>query len=227
MNNTVIFGELKNYIQLPETPPEDFQISLYTLNDVAIPIPANSTAFGFVLDGDGFLCQNGKSFPVDAGMFFSCLEGKLTFENIKGIVIIQKNFNGIPLLGGPIEAQGRLEYIDGCSDTLLISPLLLGDPCLNHLHIPPGTKQTPHTHPSLRCGLIYKGSGLCKTPTQEIKLEAGMFFYIPSEAIHSFYTSEKSLDVIAFHPDSDFGPTNKNHPMVNKTMINGISASQI
>jgi hypothetical protein len=25
--------------------------------------------------------------------------------------------------------------------------------------------------------------------------------------------------VIAYHPDSDFGPTHENHPMVNRTIV--------
>eukprot|EP00548_Thalassiothrix_antarctica_P011082 CAMPEP_0194153598 /NCGR_PEP_ID=MMETSP0152-20130528/56993_1 /TAXON_ID=1049557 /ORGANISM="Thalassiothrix antarctica, Strain L6-D1" /LENGTH=43 /DNA_ID= /DNA_START= /DNA_END= /DNA_ORIENTATION= len=35
------------------------------------------------------------------------------------------------------------------------------------------------------------------------------------------------MDVIAAHPDSDYGPTNTDHPMVNRTIVNGISASLI
>jgi hypothetical protein len=45
-------------------------------------------------------------------------------------------------LGGPCEAFGRLRYIDGCSDSLLVGPAVRGDPCLNHLHFPPGVSQT-------------------------------------------------------------------------------------
>ena len=35
--------------------------------------------------------------------------------------------------------------------------MLLGDPCLNLLHIPPSTRQSAHTHPSIRVGLIVSG----------------------------------------------------------------------
>jgi hypothetical protein len=35
------------------------------------------------------------------------------------------------------------------------------------------------------------------------------------------------MDVIAFHPDSDFGPEDENHPMINRTIVNGVSANAI
>jgi len=65
--------------------------------------------------------------------------------------------------GGPLEATGRLRYVDGCSDTLLVCPPRLGEPCLNHLHIPPHTQQSEHFHPSLRIGVIARGAGVCHT----------------------------------------------------------------
>jgi hypothetical protein len=46
-----------------------------------------------------------------------------------------------------------------------------------------------------------------------------MAFVIPENAKHSFHTSEQALRVIAYHPDSDFGPTDESHPMVNKTIL--------
>ena len=45
--------------------------------------------------------------------------------------------------------------------------------------------------------------------------------------LHSFFTRGEALDVLAWHPDSDFGPTHDHHPMVNRTMVDGISASEI
>lgn len=66
-----------------------------------------------------------------------------------------------------------MAYIDGCSDTLLISPLMFGDPCFNHLHFPKGIKQTLHTHPSGRAGLIVRGRGWCLLPASSIPGAAG------------------------------------------------------
>jgi hypothetical protein len=36
---------------------------------------------------------------------------------------------------------------------------------------------------------------------------------------HSFATQGAALDVIAWHPDSDFGPRDEDHPMVNRTIL--------
>ena len=59
-------------------------------------------------------------------------------------------------------------------------------------------------------------------------LEPGTIFVIPSDAPHAFETADgDALDVIAFHPDSDFGPTPTNHPMVNRTIVDGVSAARI
>lgn len=122
-------------------------------------------------------------------------------------------------MGGPVEQQGRLRYIDGCTDSLLIGPTVLGDPCLNHLHIPAGTAQTRHTHPSIRVGIIARGSGRCVTPEREHSLSPGLLFIIEANCPHSFHTDDSSLDVVVYHPDSDHGPTHHDHPMINKTII--------
>jgi len=141
-------------------------------------------------------------------------------------------------LGGPIEAgEGRLPYIDGCTDSLLLSPAVKGAPCLNHLHFPRGILQTRHTHPSGRAGMVIRGKGVCiydssngtgERKLEKVPLEPGTAFVIPAHLVHAFETtSGEELDVVAFHPDSDFGPSSINHPMINRTIVNGISASEI
>jgi len=54
-----------------------------------------------------------------------------------------------------------------------------------------------------------------------------MAWYIPTGLLHSFHTIDESLDVIAWHPDSDFGPTHDEHPMVSRTFVDGVSASSL
>ena len=39
------------------------------------------------------------------------------------------------------------------------------------------------------------------------------------QELHSFKTSDNYMDIIAFHPDSDTGPTDGNHSMINRTFI--------
>ena len=82
--------------------------------------------------------------------------------------------------------------------------------------------QTEHTHPSNRSGGIARGSGLCITPYGEVPLVPGLIFHIPYNGKHRFKTDANSeLDVIAYHPDSDWGPTDTEHPMVNRTLVDG------
>jgi hypothetical protein len=150
------------------------------------------------------------------------------------VVLIQlEDFRG-QIVAGAIEKQGRLSYIDGCTDSLLVYPPRIGDPCLNHLHLPAGTDQTEHTHPSIRIGVIARGNGEAHGRSGETgeewskNLERGSVFIIREQEIHAFRTDKTSvpLDVIAFHPDSDWGPTDTNHPMVNRTILPERTAKQ-
>ncbi|MEM9825926.1 MAG: cupin domain-containing protein [Planctomycetota bacterium] len=191
----------------------------------------DATHYGYVHSGTLNLNFQGRTFAVGAGMYF-CVPGSatVTWESNShspgsGFVASRLEFNGLFQVGGPIETIGRLRYIDGCSDTLLISPPVLGDPCLNLLCIPPQTRQRSHTHPSERLGMIASGHGVCKTPAGDLPLAPGDRFSIPADGRHSFHTQAEALRVIAFHPDSDFGPTHQNHPMINKTIIEGRSAA--
>jgi hypothetical protein len=144
----------------------------------------------------------------------------------KGIAINTLAYRGLTQFGGPIEARGRLKYIDGCSDSLLVCPALYGEACLNHLHIPAEINQSQHVHPSDRIGIIIGGSGECRTPVATHKLLPGMFWRIPTGGVHSFHTgADESLEVFAWHPDSEFGPRHEDHPMLTRTIVDGSPAS--
>ncbi|HRF64178.1 MAG TPA: cupin domain-containing protein [Candidatus Competibacter sp.] len=184
-----------------------------------LTLPPGATAFGMVTTGQTQLRDaETRVFDLNAGMFFVLPDGGVA-RGGSGLVIVWAGYRGLRQIGGPLEATGRLRYIDGCSDTLLVCPPRLGDPCLNHLHIPPRTDQTPHTHPSMRIGVILRGTGECRTPDGSYPLEPGMGWYIPTGCLHSFFTQDEALDVIAWHPDSDFGPRDDDHPMINRTQI--------
>jgi quercetin dioxygenase-like cupin family protein len=216
----------------------------------ALALAEEATHYGMVTQGEAVLRTPLGTYRLQPGMFF-VLPGGGTIEPgaeiaatasgrtragdvgevaaspaCSGLVISRLGYRGLRQVGGPLEEAGRLGYIDGCSDTLLVCPPVLGEPCLNHLHIPPHTRQTAHTHPSVRLGVILRGQGECHTPEGSFALSPGMAWYIPTECLHAFYTTDASLDVIAWHPDSDFGPTHVNHPMVNRTFVEGKSASQ-
>jgi quercetin dioxygenase-like cupin family protein len=186
--------------------------------------------FGVVVAGCVKLTYPDRERTLKQGDFFS-VSGHATVESSSGSGMISSAFgyNGLNVFGGPIEPSGRLRYIDGCTDTLLVPPVRKGNPCLNHLHFPKGIVQTPHTHPSIRSGIVYRGKGLCIIPQQAepVPLIPGYAFIIETNAVHSFNTEDHSMDVIAFHPDSDTGMTDDDHPMINRTIVKGVSARHL
>jgi quercetin dioxygenase-like cupin family protein len=181
-------------------------------------IPREGTTYIAVVEG--VVIANG--FPLDPSMYAAVpgtadglIEGT---EDARALMVQAKRYAGMMAAGGPLEGTGRLRYIDGCTDTGLIGPIKQGDPCLNHLHFPPGIVQTLHTHPSVRIGLVTRGRGLCRAPTGDFPLEPGSVFVIPTGAVHGFTTTDKTMDIIAFHPDSIVGPTDERHQMLEATL---------
>ena len=227
-----------------------FPVKLYGFNggqNYFSETEPNISYFGYVFEGDAIIepmkgrPSERNSYDLMSGMYFS-INSDFTIYGGKGIVIARLGEKCVNVFGGPIEEEGRLKYIDGCTDSLLIPPVLLGYSCLNHLHFPTGIDQTMHTHPSMRVGMVAKGSGNCVTPFGNADLYTGQVFIIHEETgirekgqdgdmylsgSHCFQTFEKTMDVIAFHPDSDWGPEHEEHPMINRTIVDGISAKYI
>ena len=184
-----------------------------------LQLPAGTNSI-FCLSGVVRLTDGHGLVSITQGMY-AVIPSDCTLETENGLAVAIHfpEAHGFRQFGGPIESTGRLTYIDGCTDTLLVCPPRLGAPCLNHLHIPAGTDQSFHTHPSDRLGAILSGNGWCDTPNGTFELAAGVAWYIPAGCEHRFRTGSASLDVIAWHPDSDFGPTDDNHPMINRTIL--------
>jgi mannose-6-phosphate isomerase-like protein (cupin superfamily) len=186
--------------------------------------------FGFVVDGENAtLRHRGRAHSIGSGCYFVIQSGAGDLTNPGGrILLIYQPGGDFPFMtGGPVESQGRLKYINGCTDSVLIQPWRKGEACLNHLHIPPGVEQTMHTHPSDRIGVVHRGRGQCVTPDGVTELAPGVLWRIPANAPHRFRTTDRHLDVIAWHPDSDVGPTDENHPMIGRTFVDGVRASEI
>lgn len=210
-----------------DDPDPEFNSRIASWSAGRIELPKDATHFGFVNSGTAIIESESGTFELATGMYFS-IPGVARIEgNGIGFIASRPHWRGFFQIGGPIEETGRLIYIDGCSDSLLISPVVQGDPCLNLLYLPPGTTQTEHTHPSCRIGIIASGTGICRTAESDIPLQPGLVFEISANAKHSFHTHSDSLQVIAWHPDSDFGPTHRDHPMINRTLINGTSAARL
>ncbi len=210
----------------------------------------------YVYSGDFFIQREDQMpVPLSKGMYYSLAEPHelLPVSGDSKAIVIEvlhnkgvypdTKFSSMFTMGGPIETTGRLKYIDGCTDSLLIPPVKMGDPCLNHLHFPSGIIQTAHTHNSHRIGVVARGTGKCVTPFGELPLKAGVIFIIKEwdgetrkagldgkdyeVGNHCFHTFGETMDVIAFHPESDFGPEDQDHPMINRTFVDGISAKDI
>lgn len=196
-------------------------------------LPSGQTHFGYVDHAALDVVVRARDFVIPQGFYFS-LDGSAVLtprdgEPI-GVIISAPAYKGFVQIG-QLEWVGRLRYINGCTDSLLIPPIKLGDPCLNLLYFPANTDQTMHTHPSDRIGMILSGRGICQTEdesgTHEIPLEAGMLFCIHTGGLHKFQTFDAAMRVLAYHPDSDFGPTDEDHPMINRTMVDGVSAAKL
>lgn len=212
---------------LYEYSDENFNTSIFGFTkNSQVELPKGYTHFGIVIEGTIILYNETQERHLAAGDFFSIIGPAQIKSSGLGMVNSAKSYRGLNIFGGPIEETGRLRYIDGCTDTLLIAPVKKGDPCLNHLHFPKGIQQTPHVHPSVRTGIIFRGSGECLIPEENklVPLLPGYAFIIKTETIHSFNTMDESMDVIAFHPDSDIGMTDEDHPMINRTIVDGTSA---
>lgn len=207
-----------------------------------------ATRYGYVIDGEVHVKLDKGALRLTAGAFF-CESGSIGLAAHHGTVavITRYGFRG-QCVAGRIENRGRLSYIDGCSDSMLVYPPRLGDPVLNYLHFPESIEQSQHTHPSIRMGVIASGRGEAFGPRAQlahvkvwdrssampeelqaiketdrhwiVPLVPGAVFLLEEQEMHSFRTSaDDGMDVIAFHPDSDWGPTDQNHPMLNKTYI--------
>jgi quercetin dioxygenase-like cupin family protein len=212
---------------LADMKDDDFPTQLWSWSNDSLRLKDDATHFGYVYDGVMMLEHASGQFRLSSGMYFSA-PGETTVRGEgRGIVVSRLGYDGFFHIGGPVERQGRLKYIDGCTDSLIIPPIMMGDACLNLLYFPPGVKQTQHTHPSMRVGMIIRGRGECLTPSGTIPLVAGNVFVIPAAGIHGFVTSDSEMAVIAYHPDSDFGPTHEFHPMINRTIVDGLSANQV
>jgi hypothetical protein len=216
--------------QLEEISQNPFPAILRTWQNHPLELAATGTHFGYVYQGDPHLYRpvDQATYPLYPKMYFGLPgEGRIDGSDSAGIVITLLQYQGMFSLGGPIEAKGRFAYIDGGTSSLLVPPIMLGDPCLNAMYFPPGIDQTLHTHPSYRIGIVVSGAGELKTDHDVRHLEPGMIFLIPADHLHKFCTVSSPLTVVVFHPDSDIGFTHQNNPMLKRTIVDGISATEL
>ena len=126
----------------------------------------------------------------------------------------------LPPCGGYVEETGRNGCADGCSSWPLIPPPRKGGPWVSHLHVTAGTVQARHHHPSDRIGMVVRGRGLAHHEAgPPMILYPGRAWKLFAGERHHFETRDESLDVLVFHPDSEWGPTDEAHRLLDATII--------
>ncbi len=183
-----------------------------------------STMYGFTTKGAEIFLDSNDTIVLRPNSYFSIPvreAAEIRIVSKECFVVFKHGFNGMEAMGRHTEDVGRLSYIDGCSDSLLVYPPRLGDPTLNYLYFPPGINQSFHTHPSIRLGCVISGRGKASLRDSEIDLVPGVMFALEEKELHRFRTSDSGevMKIIAFHPDGDWGPTDENHTMINRTYI--------
>lgn len=175
--------------------------------------------------GDNKITVNGRTHVLTKGQYFSFFVGssQLKFDIESNLFLVVRLGYKCQDNTGWIEKQGRLSYIDGCTDSLLIYPPRMGDPSLNLLYFPQGIEQSRHLHPSIRFGCVVNGKG-CSDVWNNGQLVSndlieGTSFCIEENELHRFKTDKSPMTVVAWHPDGDWGPTDHNHTMLNRTYI--------
>ena len=189
----ISFGQAEAGLIFDDSNHENYPIRYFNIiNGKGLTTEKDKSYHVFVYSGEALLkTETDTSCICPKDVYFSvhgnfCLTG--TFKAIAIEIHTQKgkfkqnSYRAYTHIGGPVEATGRLKYIDGCTDSLLIPPVKKGDPCLNHLHFPKNIRQTPHTHPSHRIGIVINGEGECVTPFGNLPLVEGCIFVIKEYA---------------------------------------------
>jgi mannose-6-phosphate isomerase-like protein (cupin superfamily) len=185
----------------------------------------SGSVFGFV--AEGVVAINEKR-TIEALDYFCSEVNRFSSFEAKGtaFVVVAVGYKGYPFLQGKVALnKGFLNYIDGCTDSLLVPPVRKGQhPCLNMLYFPIEINQSWHTHSSFRAGLVVRGQGIACYEQEGQQLEKplleGDVFYLAPNELHRFRTEDKSMVICAFHPDSpQWGPEDECHPMITMTEL--------
>jgi mannose-6-phosphate isomerase-like protein (cupin superfamily) len=210
---------ISDYIDMTDTMYPSFARKVNKSIHVTTP---HSTTYGYVLSG---CVELGGTHTAQENEYFCVYTKGIERFNVDGEVVFftRIGFKGQNVIGGPLEKSGSLCYIDGCSDSLLVYPPRQGDPSLNALFFPAGIDQTFHIHPSIRFGVVVDGEGFSNVKVngaeEEVPLKTGDMFCIEERETHRFRTTTSHMTVVPYHPDGDWGPTDHNHTMLNRTYI--------
>lgn len=207
----------------PCTPSRLSHDSVHEESNIFWADTQGASHYGVVHTGSATVQVDGISYKIQAGQYFAFSGRRITPTGISrdfhAAAFTRLGYR-VPCSVGQIEIQGRLSYIDGCSDSLLVYPSRKGDPSLNLLYFPPGIEQTFHSHPSIRLGTVLSGEGTaCYGAGITTDLKPGTIFMLPQMSRHRFCTADSEMRIAAFHPDGDWGPEDHNHTMLNRTYL--------
>jgi quercetin dioxygenase-like cupin family protein len=186
-----------------------------------------------------------RAFDATDGTYYIMLENSsyyadnVKFENVNAAFTVNNHFTikcgagsaavikypGLHLLESRYYVQnnldmGNLSYMDGGTNTTAVNPGRLGDPVINYVHFPAGMKQTLHTHPSHRVGMILKGRGLVELDDREFPLNPGDVFFMQRNVLHNFMCPfNEDVVLFVFAPDSGTGPTDEVNPLKIRTYV--------
>ncbi len=144
-----------------------------------------------------------------------CGQGTAVVIEYLGVKLLESRYYVQDKLG-----MGNLSYMDGGTNTTAINPGRLGDPVINYVHFPAGMKQTLHTHPSHRVGMVLEGRGQVELDDDNFELIPGDVFFMQRNVLHNF-TCPYNEDVVlfVFAPDSGTGPTDEVNPLKIRTYV--------
>jgi quercetin dioxygenase-like cupin family protein len=186
-----------------------------------------------------------RAFDSTTGTYFIMLQNSsyysdnIKFESVNAALAVNNHFTircgtgtaviikhpGLHLLESRYYVQnkldmGNLSYMDGGTNTTAINPGRLGDPVINYVHFPAGMKQTLHTHPSHRVGMVLKGRGLVELDNNEFPLQTGDVFFMQRNELHNFMCPyNEDVVLFVFAPDSGTGPTDEVNPLKIRTYV--------
>lgn len=155
------------------------------------------------------------AFAVNNHFTIKCGSGNAVVIEYLGIRLLESRYYVQDTLD-----MGNLSYMDGGTNTTAVNPGRLGDPVINYVHFPAGMKQTLHTHPSHRIGMILKGRGLVELDDSEFPLNSGDVFFMQRNVLHNFMCPyNEDVVLFVFAPDSGTGPTDEVNPLKIRTYI--------
>jgi quercetin dioxygenase-like cupin family protein len=202
-----------------------------TWGETGLDLKGGSSHLGYVLTGDILLTRaTGESYALQAGQYFCLPEaGRISGADSRGLIISCDRFQGCFQIGGAAHPIGRLHHLHGGNLNLLLPPIYVEDPCLLALHFPAQIGQDMHYHESDRIVTLLAGNGgYCDTPSQgRTYLQPGQTYRIPAKVAHRLVSEEEDLHLLIFHPNSSIGFSDRNHPMLRRTMVEGVSAMHL